>query len=138
MTSRVLCGLPPLFPASPKPFYSQGLRLHSSRLPLAVGRLLVFFLQVTALIPSCLPLDLLRCPESACFPGSLQNVASSSVPPLPLLAVSLSHHRLRDTLRICCLAAITEIEVFCRLALPAALSASVFPDSGIVSVGDRC
>ena len=67
-----------------------------------------------------------------------QNVASSSVPPLPLLVVSLSHHRLRDTLCICCLAAITDIEVFCRLVLPAALFTSVFPDSGIVSVGDRC
>ena len=87
-----LCSPPPQ-----SPFTHRGPRLHSSRLPLAVGRLLVFFLQVTALIPSCLPLDLLRCPESACFPGSRYRM--------------LLHHLFRPFPCLLCLYHITTSEI---------------------------
>lgn len=119
VASRVLCGLPASVPHLPEALLLTGAA--AAFLQAASGRraCACFLPADTALLPSCLPLGLCSGVRSRLLPWRpLQNVASSSVTPLTLL-LSLSHYHLRDTQRICCLAATTKIEIFRRLVLPA-------------------
>ena len=119
VASRVLCGLPASVPHLPEALLLTGAA--AAFLQAASGRRACasFLPADTALLPSCLPLGLCSGVRSRLLPWRpLQNVASSSVTPLTLL-LSLSHYHLRDTQRICCLAATTKIEIFRRLVLPA-------------------
>ena len=99
VTSRVLCGLPASVPPSLQPFYSQGLRLHSSRQPLAAGHLLVFFLPLLPWFLLRFLRSVFRCPESACFPGSLYRMLLHHLL-LPLPCFCLYHITTSEILNV--------------------------------------